>query len=65
MVSIGPVISKSSNPFNNPSVTVSRAPITIGINVTFMFLSFSIPLQGPGTYYDHYLLLLASFSHQL
>ena len=32
-----PYISKSSIPFINPSVTVPRAPITIGINVTFMF----------------------------
>ena len=33
-------ISKSSCPFNNPLVTVPRASITIGINVTFMFHSF-------------------------
>ena len=32
-----PLISKSSSPFNIPSVPV---PITIGINVTFMFHSF-------------------------
>ena len=32
--------SKSSRPFNNPFVTVSKAPITIGIVVTFMFHSF-------------------------
>ena len=44
-VSIPPLISKSSSPFNNPSVTVPRAPITIGINVTFMFHSF---FQFPG-----------------
>ena len=37
MVSTHPLISKSSGPFNNPSVTVQRAPIRIGINVTFMF----------------------------
>ena len=34
------LISKSSNPIINPSVTVPRAPVTIGINVTFMFHSF-------------------------
>ncbi len=41
MVSNHPLISTSSCPFNNLSVTVPRAPITIGINVTFMFHSFS------------------------
>ena len=40
MVSTLPLTSKSSSPFINPLVTVSRAPITIGINVTFMFHSF-------------------------
>ena len=40
MVTTCPLISKSSSPFNNSSVTVPRAPITIGINVTFMFHSF-------------------------
>ena len=34
---------KSSSPSNNPLVTVPKAPITIGIIVTFMFHSFSIP----------------------
>ena len=32
--------SKSSRPFNNPLVTVPKAPITIGIIVTCMFHSF-------------------------
>ena len=32
--------SKSSRPFNNPLVTVPKAPITFGIIVTFMFHSF-------------------------
>ena len=32
--------SKSSRPFNNPLVNVPKAPITIGIIVTFMFYSF-------------------------
>ena len=40
MVSTRPIISKSSSPFTNPLVTVPRAPITIGIIVTFMFYSF-------------------------
>ena len=31
--------SKSSSPFSNPLVTVPKAPITIGIIVTFMFQS--------------------------
>ena len=35
-----PLISKSSSPFHNPSVTAPRAPITIGIIVTFMSHSF-------------------------
>ena len=40
MVSTRLLISKSSNPCVNPLVTVSRAPITIGIIVTFMYHSF-------------------------
>ena len=40
MVSTLPLISKSSIPFNNPLVTVPKAPITIGIIVTFMFYNF-------------------------
>ena len=39
-VSTRPLISKSFSPCINPSVTVPRAPITIGIIVTFMFHSF-------------------------
>ena len=35
-----PVISKSFSPCTNPLVNVPRAPITIGIIVTFMFHSF-------------------------
>ena len=38
-VSTRPVISKSSSPCTNPLVTVPRAPITIGIIVTFVFRS--------------------------
>ena len=40
MVSTRPPTSKSSRLFNNPLVTVPKAPITIGIIVTFMFHSF-------------------------
>ena len=40
LVSARPLISKFSSPFINPLVTVLNAPITIGINVTFMFHSF-------------------------
>ena len=40
MVSSRPPTSKSSRPFNDPSVTVLKAPITIGTIVTFMFYSF-------------------------
>ena len=40
MVSTWPPTSKSSSPFNNPLVTVPKAPITNGIIVTFMFHSF-------------------------
>ena len=40
MVSTRPPTSKSSRPFNNPLVTVPKAPIIICIIVTFMFHSF-------------------------
>ena len=40
MVFIQPPTSKSSSLFNNPLVTVPKAPITIGIIITFMFHSF-------------------------
>ena len=40
MVSTRSPTSKSSRPFNKPLVTVPKAPITIGITVTFMFHSF-------------------------
>ena len=56
MVSTRPPTFKSSSPFNNPLVTVPKAPIPIGIIVTFMFHSFSIPLQGWGTYPSFHIL---------
>ena len=40
MVSTRPLISKYSSPLINSSVSVPRAPITIGIIVTFMFHGF-------------------------
>ena len=40
IVSVRPLISKSSWPFNNPLVIVLNTPITIGTIVTFMFHSF-------------------------
>ena len=39
-VSTGPLTSKSYSLFNNPLVNVPKAPITIGIIVTFMFHRF-------------------------
>ena len=44
IVSTCPPTYMYSSPFNNHSFTVPKAPITIGIIVTFMFHSFfSIP----------------------
>ena len=40
IVSTRPPTSKSPRSFNNPLVTVPKAPITIGTIVTFMFHSF-------------------------
>ena len=40
MVSICPSTFESSSPFNNPLVTLPKAPITIGTIVTFTFHSF-------------------------
>ena len=58
MVSTQLPTSKSSRPFNNPLVTMLKAPITIGIIVTFMFHSFFNSLAR-----SRYLSLLAhSFS---
>ena len=47
MVSSRSPTSKFSSPFNNSLVTVPKEPITIGIIVTFMFLSFFISLENP------------------
>ena len=40
MVYTRPPTYKSSSTFDNPLVTVPKAPITIGMIITFMFLSF-------------------------
>ena len=40
MVSTRPPTSKSSCPFNNPLFTAPKAPIPLGIIITFMFHSF-------------------------
>ena len=46
MVSTRPPTSKSSKPFNNPLVTESKASITIGMILTFMFHSFFYSLRS-------------------
>ena len=46
IVSARPLISKSSSTFNNPSVTASIAPVTIGINVTFIFYTYFLFPSG-------------------
>ena len=52
IISSRSVISKSSGPCTNSLVTGPSAPITIGITVTFMFNSFSIPWQGLVIYHS-------------
>ena len=66
MVSTRPPTSKSSRPFYNHLVTVPKAPIKIGIIVTFMFHSFFNSLTR-SRYLSLLLLLLFTpleFSHQ-
>ena len=46
MVSARPLISKSFSPFNNPMVTIPKAPITVGIIVTFMYHFLSVLFCG-------------------
>ena len=55
MISIHPLISKSSSLFNNTPVIVPRAPIIIGINVTSMFHSFFNPLARSRYHHHQYL----------
>ena len=54
MVSTRPVISKSFGPFSYPLAAVSKAPITIGIIVTFILHSFFSSLAS-----TRYLFLLS------
>ena len=56
MASTRPPTSKSSSPFSNPLVTVPKAPVTIGIIVTFMFHSFFFNFLARSRY-------LSFFSH--
>ena len=55
MVSTYPPTTKSSGPFNNPLFTVPKAPIIIGLIVTYMFYIFSDSLARSG--------YLSFFSH--
>ena len=55
MVSTRRLISKSSTPFNNPLVTVPTVPITIGINVTFIFHSFFFNFLARSWYLSFFL----------
>ena len=63
MVSTRPPTSESSSPFNNPLVTVSKAPITIGIIVTFMFHRFFFSLAR-SRYYPSFHILSVLFCGQ-
>ena len=56
VVSTRPPTSKSSRPFNNPLLTAPKAPITIGIIVTFMFHSVFNSQAGRGTYLSFHIL---------
>ena len=54
--------SKSSRPFNSPLVTVPKAPITIGIIVTFMFHSFfnSLARSRHSSLFSHFSFIFRS-----
>ena len=60
MISSRTLISMSFRTVINASVTLPRAPITIGTNVIFMVhISFSISSKGQGAYPSfHFLLIL-------
>ena len=62
MIYSHPFFFKSFSPFNNHSVTVPTSIFTIGINDTFIFHSFPIPLQGPGInpFFHFFSILLCS-----
>ena len=61
MVSTRSLISKTSSPYSNPLVTVSSAPITIGITVTFMFRSFFSSQEILSTYFTFRFLSVLPF----
>ena len=54
IVSIRPVIFKSSSCYTNPLVSVLRAPITISIIVTFMFLFNSLTRSRYLSFFSHF-----------
>ena len=56
MVSTGLPNYEPPSLFNNPLDTEPKAQIKISIIVIFMFHSFSIPLQGPGSYPSFHIL---------
>ena len=56
IVSIRHLLSKSSSPFTNPSVTVPRTPITMAITATFMFHSFFFDYLEKSKYLFFFLL---------
>ena len=64
MVSTSALISNSSRPFTDPLVIVPSTPNRIGIAVTFMLYSFSVPLQGSVTYLSFRFLSILLFDLQ-
>ena len=58
MVSTRPLISKFFSFCTNPLVTVLRAPMTIGITVTFMFHSFFSSLARSFAFFQFYLVVI-------
>ena len=54
MVSTRPPASMSSSPFDNPLVIVPKAPITIGIIITFMWQSFFFQFSSKVTLFQFY-----------
>ena len=63
MVSTRSPTSQSSRSFNNPLVTVPKAPIPISIIFTFMFHSFFNSLARSRYYYYYYCYLLIWVFH--
>ena len=64
MVSSQPLISKSSTPFNNPSATVPRKPITVSIIVTHCSIVFfnSLARSRYLFFFFHFLSILLCWS---